>query len=165
MWGDSSVVLSRVPFEPEMLRLQRISLHNRATFSAAPSALLRLLETPSRFALVGAVNTSIDVAVFWVLTGLAQVPPLPANAVSYSLAAVNGFVLNRHLTFRHRKMRHGSGAQLMAYVLVRLTCLALSTVVLAAALPFMSPMLAKLVSIAVTFVAAYLLSSRVAFRS
>jgi putative flippase GtrA len=140
-------------------------LHNRATISAAPTALVRLLETPSRFALVAAINTSIDVAVFWLLTGLVQVPPLPANAVSYSLAAMSGFALNRRITFQHRKMRHDSSTQLTAYLLVRLACLMLSTLVLAAALPFMAPMLAKLVSVAVTFVAAYLLSSRVVFRS
>jgi putative flippase GtrA len=140
-------------------------LRNRAISSAVPKALWRLIETPSLFALVGVANTSIDVCAFWLLTALAQVPPLPANAVSYSLGAINGFVLNRLVTFRHRTMRHGAGVQLTAYVLVRFACLALSTAVLAAALPFMAPVLAKLVSVAVTFVAAYLLSSRVVFRS
>ena len=116
------------------------------------------------FALVGASSTTLDVALFWLLIDLAQVPPLPANAVSYSLAAANSFLLNKFITFRHRKAQRGSVRQVAIFVLVRLTCLAVSSLVLAAALSLLSSLAAKLVSVAVTFTLAYTLSSRLVFR-
>lgn len=130
----------------------------------AAERLLKLVESPSLFALVGAANTAVDVSVFLVLTELAQVPPLPANAVSYSLGAVNSFVLNKLLTFRDRETRRSPARQLIAFALVKLLCLALSSAVLALALALVPSLAAKLVSIVVTFVFAYTLSSRLVFR-
>ena len=46
-----------------------------------------------RFAIVGLVNTAIDLAAFFVLLKL-QVPPLPANIVSWFVAVVFSFVAN-----------------------------------------------------------------------
>ncbi len=116
------------------------------------------------FALVGASSTAIDFVLFWLLIELAQAQPLRANAVSYSLAAVNSFLLNKFVTFRHRETRYGSTWQVAAFVLVRSACLVVSSVVLAAALLFLSSLGAKLVSIVVTFFLAYTLSSRLVFR-
>ena len=135
--------------------------------SAVQTALggwLALAAAPALFALVGASSTAIDVALFWLLIELAQASPLLANAVSYSLGAVNSFLLNKFVTFRNRKTYRDSAEQLAMFVAVRLGCLATSSLVLALALPFMSSLAAKLVSVVVTFVIAYTLSSRLVFR-
>lgn len=123
-----------------------------------------LLASPALFALVGGVSTVIDVAVFWILLELAQAPALLANAVSYSVGAVNSFLLNKLVTFRHRQTSRSSAQQLAAFVVVRVVCLGVSSLALAVALPFMSSLAAKGVSVVVAFALAYALSSRLVFR-
>jgi putative flippase GtrA len=98
------------------------------------------------------------------LTGRVQMAPLLANAASYSLAAVNSFVLNRLLTFRNRKTTRSTTEQAGAFVLARLASLVVSSLVLAVALQLVPSLAAKLVSIIVTFGFAYTLSSRLVFR-
>ncbi|WP_095199438.1 GtrA family protein [Mesorhizobium carmichaelinearum] len=51
-----------------------------------------------RFAIVGLVNTAIDLAGFFLLLKL-HVPPLPANVVSWSIAVVFSFVANGFWSF------------------------------------------------------------------
>ncbi|MBZ9677478.1 GtrA family protein [Mesorhizobium sp. ES1-1] len=51
-----------------------------------------------RFAIVGLVNTAIDLAGFFLLLKL-QVPPLPANIVSWFVAVVFSFVANGFWSF------------------------------------------------------------------
>ena len=51
-----------------------------------------------RFAMVGLVNTAIDLAGFFVLLKL-HVPPLPANIVSWSIAVIFSFVANGFWSF------------------------------------------------------------------
>lgn len=139
-------------------------LPSTATSQGTLEKLRDQLAAPSLFALVGASTTVIDLAVFWLLTELAQLSPLLANVISYSIGAVNSFALNKLLTFRHRAIRRSSAEQFAAFVVVRLVCLALSSLVLALALPFMPSLAAKLVSIVITFAFAYTLSSRLVFR-
>jgi putative flippase GtrA len=116
------------------------------------------------FALVGVSSTAIDVATFWLLVEQAQVPPLLANTFSYSLGAINSFLLNKFITFRGRDTRRGPGAQLALFIVMRLLCLGIASLMLGVALLFMASLPAKLVSIVVTFVVAYALSSRLVFR-
>jgi putative flippase GtrA len=147
-----------------MRRRERACVRSPAISRGALERLLELLETPALFALVGASNTVVDLAVFWFLTEMAQVPPLLANVVSYSLGAVNSFTLNKLLTFRDRDTRRSSMEQLLAFAVVKLVCLSLSSLVLVLTLLFMASVAAKLVSIVVTFVFAYTLNSRLVFR-
>ncbi|MCA0031530.1 GtrA family protein [Mesorhizobium sp. B263B2A] len=58
-----------------------------------------------RFAIVGLVNTAIDLAGFFLLLKL-HVPPLPANIVSWSIAVVFSFAANGFWSFeRNRAIR------------------------------------------------------------
>jgi putative flippase GtrA len=139
-------------------------VRSSAAPQAALGAWLALAAAPATFALVGVSSTAIDVAIFWTLVELAQVPPLVANAISYSTGAINSFLLNKFVTFRDRTTCRGSGEQLVLFIAVRLACLAIASLVLAVALRFMPSIPAKLVSIVVTFVVAYALSSRLVFR-
>jgi putative flippase GtrA len=118
---------------------------------------------PILFALVGASSAVLDVSMFWLLTRQGQLAPLVANAVSYGIAAGNSFILNKLLTFRHRKTRHGAKMQAALFILARCLCLIVCTLALAAALRFAPSLVAKLMASAVTLGVAYTLSSRLVF--
>ena len=122
------------------------------------------LAQPILFALVGASSTVVDVSMFCLLTRRGQLAPLAANAVSYGIAAGNSFILNKLLTFRHRKTRHGARVQAVLFILARCLCLMVCTLALAAALQFAPSLVAKLIASAVTLGVAYTLSSRLVFR-
>ena len=139
-------------------------MRSAASPQTALGGWLALAVVPATFALVGVSSTAIDIAIFWALVELVQVPPLLANAISYSTGAINSFLLNKFVTFRDRAARRGSGEQLALFIVVRLVCLAIASLVLAVALHFMPSLPAKLVSIVVTFVVAYALSSWLVFR-
>lgn len=139
-------------------------MRSTASPQTALGGWLALAAAPATFALVGVSSTAIDLAIFWVLVELVQVPPLLANAISYSTGAINSFLLNKLVTIRDRATRRDSGEQLALFIVVRLVCLAIASLVLAVALQFMPSFPAKLVSIVVTFVVAYALSSRLVFR-
>nr|WP_026314570.1 GtrA family protein [Heyndrickxia acidiproducens] len=55
-----------------------------------------------KFCLVGAANTLIDFAVFFLLTFI-HVPYLAAQACSYTAGMVNSYLLNRFWTFQVKK--------------------------------------------------------------
>lgn len=79
-----------------------------------------------RFALVGAANTLIDIAVFAALVAVA-VPPLAANVVSWGVAVVFSFAVNSRWTFEP-DIRIGRTRSLLRFVsLGALVTLAIST--------------------------------------
>jgi len=122
------------------------------------------LAAPALFALVGVTSGAIDVGIFWLLITYAPLPPLAANGVSYSLAALNSFILNKRITFRQRRGKRSAAQQALSFLLVRLACLAFSSATLAVALVFLPRLSAKLLSVLFTFLIAYVLHSRLVFR-
>ncbi len=52
-----------------------------------------------RFALVGVLNTAIDLGLFALLTYNVGLDPLLANVFSFTAGAANSFVLNKYWTF------------------------------------------------------------------
>jgi putative flippase GtrA len=58
-----------------------------------------------RFCVVGAGNTAVDLAIFFLLT-LAGVPYLLAQVLSYCLGMINSFIINRKWTFRVARKTH-----------------------------------------------------------
>jgi putative flippase GtrA len=124
----------------------------------------RSLVQPLRFGVVGIVNTVLDLAVFWLLAGVFSMPILIANTLSYSVGALNSFVLNRLWTFRGVAFRRGAALQLPLFMLVSLVGLVVANLTLwlfAQALPVM---VAKVVSVAVTFVWNFFASKVLVFR-
>ncbi|MDX2204306.1 MAG: GtrA family protein [Hyphomicrobiaceae bacterium] len=125
----------------------------------------RRLAEPASFALVGALSTALDVALFWALTR-AGVHPLLANVVSYCSVGALNYCLNARLTFAGRGEAStgvGSWRRILAFTAVKAVALALSTGTLALALVVLPPLAAKGVSIIVTFGVSFLLSSRLVF--
>lgn len=52
-----------------------------------------------RFGVVGAIGSVIDFGVFNLLASLLKFPSIPSSVISFSLAVINNFVLNRIWTF------------------------------------------------------------------
>lgn len=55
-----------------------------------------------RYAVVGVIGTAIDVGSLYVFVDLIHIPVLVATALSFLLAVVNNFVLNKHWTFQNK---------------------------------------------------------------
>lgn len=77
-----------------------------------------------KFALVGVLNTGIDVAVFFLLTWLG-IPYVAAQVVSYSSGAANSYLLNKVWTFRSCGLSY---AEIVRFVIVNLVSLGISVV-------------------------------------
>ena len=116
-----------------------------------------------KFALVGVVNTAVDVGLFWVLQAVLGVPYLIANVISYSAGTLNSFVLNKVWTFA--ETRHGGVVrqQLPLFFAINVASLALSSLVLWALAGLIGVMPAKLVAVVVSFVWNFVASRTLVF--
>ena len=84
----------------------------------------------SRFGIVGAVNTLLDVVLFnLLLLGPLRGAPLAAKSLSILVAAVSSYVMNRHWTWRDRA-RTGMARELSLFLLVCAVGLGLNLAVL-----------------------------------
>lgn len=116
------------------------------------------------FGAVGLANTAVDFLAFLLLTEAAGMPPLPANAASFGLGAVNSYVLNRLVTFPDAAAPLASARAVTRFAGVTAVSLALSSLVLAAGLALsLGAIPSKIVSIAVTFAVSFLLNRHVVF--
>ena len=79
-----------------------------------------------KFAIVGLLNTGIDVAIFFLLTWLGC-PYLAAQVVSYSCGAGNSYLLNKFWTFRSSGISY---AEIIRFTTVNLISLGISIVAL-----------------------------------
>lgn len=80
-----------------------------------------------KFALVGILNTGVDVAIFFLLTWLG-IPYVAAQVVSYSCGTANSYLLNKIWTFRSCGLSY---AEIVRFVVVNLASLGISVVALA----------------------------------
>lgn len=79
-----------------------------------------------KFALVGLLNTGVDVVVFFLLTRFGF-PYIAAQVVSYSCGAANSYLLNKLWTFRSSGLSYAEAAR---FAVVNLTSLGISIVAL-----------------------------------
>lgn len=86
----------------------------------------------TRFGIVGAVNTVLDVAVFNLVAFVLGAPVLAAKTVAAVVATTSSFLMNRHWSFAHRS-RTGLRREYVLFVVVNVVALALSLLVLAVA--------------------------------
>ncbi|WP_309064542.1 GtrA family protein [Microbacterium sp.] len=85
------------------------------------SRLRRLASVGSRFLIVGAISTLIEVGVFNVLVYGMGVDVVWAKIIASLVALVNAYIGNREWTFRHRD-RRGRVNELVLFVLVNAVC-------------------------------------------
>ena len=79
-----------------------------------------------KFAIVGLLNTSVDVAIFFLLTRIG-IPYITAQVISYSCGAANSYLLNKVWTFRSSGL---SFTEIVRFITVNLISLGISVIVL-----------------------------------
>lgn len=114
-----------------------------------------------RFALVGSINTAVDLALFTSLTGFLAMQPDRANAISYGIGIVTSFILNRSWTFQD--VRGGIAEQFTRFTVVSLASLLLSTMIVAGLASVMPPLVAKFLSLPIMFLWSYSMTRRFVF--
>jgi putative flippase GtrA len=114
-----------------------------------------------RFAVIGSINTAIDLSVFAALIALAGLSPDRANGISYSCGIVTGFLLNRGWTFGD--MRGGIAEQFTRFIVVSLASLLLSTLLVTGLAAIMPALIAKFASLPLVFAWNYSMTRRFVF--
>ncbi|HXE29496.1 MAG TPA: GtrA family protein [Stellaceae bacterium] len=114
-----------------------------------------------RFAVVGSINTAVDLGLFAALTGLLAMQPDRANAISYASSMVTSFILNRGWTFED--VRGGIAEQITRLIVVSLASLLLSTMIVAGLSAVMPALVAKFLSLPIMFLWSYSMTRRFVF--
>ena len=109
----------------------------------------------ARFAIVGAIATAIDFAVFSGLVLLAGVAAAPANVISYGTSLFANFNLNRRWTFRQQRDAKTAARQGGRFVVAYGGGLLLSTAVVAGLSNLVPELWAKIASVPVVFIYNY----------
>jgi putative flippase GtrA len=114
-----------------------------------------------RFAVVGSINTAVDLGLFATLTGLASLQPDRANAISCGCSIITSFLLNRGWTFED--VRGGVAEQFTRFIVVSLASLLLSTMIVAGLSAVMPALVAKFLSLPIMFLWSYSMTRRFVF--
>jgi putative flippase GtrA len=124
-----------------------------------------MLMKATSFALIGVLNSLIDLGVFLAGHLILGLPLVPANILSWLVAVSFSYVMNSFVTFAAESGRKLSWRAYATFVASGAVGAAISTAALVAASYFMAVLWAKLVAIGVSFVVNFSLSHFVVFRS
>ena len=117
------------------------------------------------FAMVGVVNTAIDFSVFWTTVHFLGWPLVPANVLAWLVAVSFSYAMNSFITFgpeSGRVLRWRDYATFLASGVAGMVSSTATLFVLSYVMPLL---VAKLISIAVSFVVNFSLSHFVVFRA
>ena len=119
------------------------------------------------FALVGVVNTFIDLGIFLAAYNLLKLPLIPANVLAWLVAVSGSYVMNSFITFAAESGRQLRWRAYGAFVASGVAGVITNTTILVVASTWLGmPVLgAKLLAIAVSFVVNFSLSHFVVFRT
>lgn len=116
------------------------------------------------FAFVGVVNTAIDFSIFWTTAKFLMWPLVPANVLSWLVAVSFSYVMNSFTTFGPESGHALRWRDYLTFVASGVAGMVASTATLFALSYYVHLLVAKLVSIAVSFVVNFALSHFVVFR-
>lgn len=117
------------------------------------------------FALVGVVNTFIDLGVFLAAYNLLKLPLIPANVLAWLVAVSGSYVMNSFITFAAESGRQLRWRAYGAFVASGIAGVIANTAILVVASYWLPVLAAKLLAIAVSFVVNFSLSHFVVFRT
>ena len=117
------------------------------------------------FAFVGVVNTAIDFSIFWTAVNFLHWPLVPANVLSWLVAVSFSYTMNSFITFGPETGRVLRWRDYLTFVASGVAGMVTSTATLFVLSYFVHVLVAKLVSIAVSFVVNFSLSHFVVFRA
>ena len=138
------------------------------------SRLRRLASVGSRFLVVGALSTLIEIGVFNMLVYVMGVDVVWSKIIASLVALVNAYIGNREWTFKHRD-RRGRVNELVLFLITNAACTGLGALLLWLGVLGASAILGReagpfavnfvnLVSIAVVVLVRFALYHRVVFR-
>lgn len=116
------------------------------------------------FGLVGVVNTAIDFSIFWTANTLLDWPLVPSNVVAWLIAVSFSYAMNSFITFGPESGRVLRWRDYATFVASGVAGMVASTATLVALSYVMPVLVAKLLSILVSFVVNFSLSHFVVFR-
>ena len=116
------------------------------------------------FALVGVLNTAIDFSIFWTAAKFFLWPLVPANVLSWLVAVSFSYTMNSFITFGPETGRVLRRRDYLTFVASGVAGMVASTATLFLLSYFVHLLVAKLVSIGVSFVVNFSLSHFVVFR-
>ena len=119
----------------------------------------------ARYGVVGVLNTGIDVALFFALINYANLEPVVATVISYSVAAANSFTINRLWTFSGRSTSGSTLREAGMFAGVTLLGVAVQALTLAVVEPLAGVIAAKACATLTAFAATFWLNKRVTFKS
>jgi putative flippase GtrA len=117
------------------------------------------------FAMVGVVNTFIDLGIFLAAYNLLQLPLIPANVLAWLVAVSGSYVMNSFITFAAESGRQLRWRAYGAFVASGVAGVITNTAILVVASYWLPVLAAKLLAIAVSFVVNFSLSHFVVFRT
>ncbi len=123
-----------------------------------------MIRQAARFAMVGVVNTAVDLGLFAIFFYVLAWPLLLANAGGFMVAVCVSYILNKTWTFADPSQGQEAFRRGLAFAAVALGGLALGSLAIWLAAQVMVPILAKLASIGVTFAWNFTISRRWVFR-
>ena len=117
------------------------------------------------FAMVGVVNTAIDFSVFWTTVHFLGWPLVPANVLAWLVAVSFSYAMNSFITFGPESGRVLRWRDYATFLASGVAGMVASTTTLFALSYVMPVLVAKLISIAISFVVNFSLSHFVVFRA
>jgi putative flippase GtrA len=117
------------------------------------------------FAMVGVVNTFIDLGIFLAAYNLLKLPLIPANVLAWLVAVSGSYVMNSFNTFAAESGRQLRWRAYGAFVASGVAGVITNTAILVVASYWLPVLAAKLLAIAVSFVVNFSLSHFVVFRT
>ena len=117
------------------------------------------------FAVVGVVNTFIDLGIFLAAYNVLGLPLIPANVLAWLIAVSGSYVMNSFITFAAESGRQLRWRSYGAFVASGVAGVIANTTTLVVASYWMPVLAAKLLAIAASFVVNFSLSHFVVFRT
>lgn len=117
------------------------------------------------FAFVGVLNTLIDFSIFWTAAKVFMWPLVPSNVLAWIVAVTFSYVMNSFTTFGPESGRVLRWRDYLTFVVSGIAGMVAATTTLFVLSYVLHLLVAKLVSIAVSFVVNFSLSHFVVFRA
>jgi putative flippase GtrA len=117
------------------------------------------------FAVVGVVNTLVDLGIFLALYNVLGLALIPANVLAWLIAVSGSYVMNSFITFAAESGRQLRWRDYGAFVASGVAGVIANTTTLVVASYWMPVLAAKLLAIAASFVVNFSLSHFVVFRT
>jgi putative flippase GtrA len=117
------------------------------------------------FAIIGVLNTLIDLGVFLTAYNVFDVPLIPANVIAWMVAVSGSYVMNCFITFAAESGRQLRWRAYGAFILSGVAGVIANTTTLVVASYWMPVLAAKFLAIAASFMVNFSLSHFVVFRT